>query len=113
MTLEMVLTSVGHEVVMAADGEEALSKLTDFSFDMIISDIYMPNIDGARLRDMVRALPEKARLLFLFISGCEDQQAVVSDPVCEGFFKKGGPLNELLEWVRYLTTSPDKRPLSS
>ncbi len=73
MTLRTVLTSDGHSVVLAADGEDALTKLAEANVDMIIADVYMPGIDGIRLRNMVREIPEKAHLPVLFISGYDDK----------------------------------------
>ena len=114
MTLRTVLTSDGHSVVLAADGEDALTKLAEANVDMIIADVYMPGIDGIRLRNMVREIPEKAHLPVLFISGYDDKATVdaVQDSHLEGFFKKGRPLTELLAWIKYLTTPVYKRPIS-
>lgn len=44
--LEAVLKSGGHESVKAGNGEEALEKMQKQAFDMIISDILMPKMDG-------------------------------------------------------------------
>lgn len=115
MTLRTVLTSDGHTVVLAADGDDALVKLAQTEVDMVISDVYMPNLNGVRLRNAVRAMREYAKLPFLFISGYDDKQTVesVSDTTLDGFFKKGRPLTELLAWITYLTTPVEKRPLYS
>ena len=39
----------GHEVVTADDGLEALSVLTGEPFDLLVTDIVMPNLDGIAL----------------------------------------------------------------
>ncbi|WP_445268195.1 hybrid sensor histidine kinase/response regulator [Tolypothrix sp. LEGE 11397] len=44
-------------VVMAASGNEALTALTQFQPNIILSDIGMPNMDGYMLMQKVRALP--------------------------------------------------------
>jgi CheY-like chemotaxis protein len=112
MTLRTVLTSDGHSVVLAVDGVDALQKLEETKVDMIVADVYMPSMDGIRLRNTLREMPDKAHLPLLFISGYDDKATVeaVQDTKLEGFFKKGRPLTELLAWVKYLTTPIHKRP---
>ena len=41
-----VLTRLGHEVVTATDGLEGIRKFGDGNFDLVITDIRMPHIDG-------------------------------------------------------------------
>ena len=111
MSMRTLLTAEGHTVCTAADGEDALAKLASHSFDMIISDVYMPNMDGIRLRNIVREMPEKRQMPFLFMSGYDDQSTLemIKSPKVEGFFKKGSPLTELLSWITYLSTPDHKR----
>src|SRR4051812_18314439 len=49
-----VLTKAGHEVVEAADGKFATEIVGTQSFDVIISDIAMPAMDGIQLLKAVR-----------------------------------------------------------
>ena len=39
----------GHEVATASDGMEALGELTGTAFDLLVTDIVMPNLDGIAL----------------------------------------------------------------
>ncbi|MBF0545022.1 MAG: response regulator [Candidatus Riflebacteria bacterium] len=41
-----ILSSAGHEVVDAVDGEDATNKLEASPFDMVITDLNMPNVNG-------------------------------------------------------------------
>ncbi len=43
---EIFLKQGGHEVVLAEDGFDALSKLGDFHPDLVFCDILMPRLDG-------------------------------------------------------------------
>lgn len=47
--LEAFLTEYGHQVVQAANGKEALDQLRNQHFNLVISDILMPGMDGFQL----------------------------------------------------------------
>ncbi|MFZ0693189.1 MAG: response regulator [Alphaproteobacteria bacterium] len=51
------LQSAGYEVVDAVDGKDGLAKAGKDKFDMIITDLNMPNLDGIGLITAVRKLP--------------------------------------------------------
>ena len=65
--LSNYLDSLGYEVITAGDGEDAIEKFETGAFDLIISDLLMPTIDGLELLKKVR---EKDRdVIFLMITG--------------------------------------------
>lgn len=51
------LKSAGYDVVEAVDGNDGLSKAKQQDFDLILTDVNMPNMDGISLVREVRALP--------------------------------------------------------
>jgi len=58
---------LGYEVVTADSGEDALDKFIPGRFDSIISDLFMPKIDGLALLKMIRQ--KDHRMIFLMITG--------------------------------------------
>ncbi len=64
--LDRLLKKIGHEIVQAFNGEEALKALRQDSFDMIISDILMPVMDGFQLCRAVREDEKLQDILFVF-----------------------------------------------
>jgi len=44
--LSVVLTAAGYHVILAADGEEALTRAAETPADLVILDIHMPRLDG-------------------------------------------------------------------
>ena len=112
LIMRSVLTGEGYDVVVAEHGEEALQKLKEVSIGLVISDIYMPVMDGIKLNRAVRAMPGFESLPFLFVSAFDDQHTLdaIRDPRHEGFLRKARPVEELLEWITYLTTPEPDRP---
>jgi CheY-like chemotaxis protein len=55
--LGLLLTRNGAEVVTAASAEDALAKLGRSSFDLLVSDIGMPGVNGYELIRRVREMP--------------------------------------------------------
>ncbi|MBB5191628.1 two-component system chemotaxis response regulator CheY [Silvimonas terrae] len=56
-TLGIALKSAGYDVVEAVDGKDALSKLDGRKFNLIISDVNMPNMDGISFVKAAKLLP--------------------------------------------------------
>ncbi len=65
--LSNYLTSLGYYVVTAKDGTDALEKFKPGNFDLIISDLLMPNVDGLELLRRVRE--QDKEVVFLMITG--------------------------------------------
>lgn len=59
------LVNNGYEAVSCYDGEEALSLLREQDFDMVISDIMMPKLDGFALAKEIRAADKQIPILFM------------------------------------------------
>ncbi|WP_429300366.1 response regulator [Paraburkholderia sp. GAS199] len=56
----LILESEGYEVNCAANGAEAVARLSSVVPDLIITDWMMPKMDGAELCRRLRAMPELA-----------------------------------------------------
>ena len=57
LTLAEDLEAQGYEVVMAADGAEALEKLEAEPFDVVVADLKMPRLDGLELLKRIKRGP--------------------------------------------------------
>jgi two-component system cell cycle response regulator CpdR len=88
--VERALTLDGHEVLMAADGAEALDVLGTETFDLMLSDIRMPLMDGIALAlSAARDCPD---MTILLMTGFADQrertvdlEALIHDVVTKPF----------------------------
>ena len=52
------LQSAGHDVAQASDGVDALQQAKDGNFNLIITDVNMPNMDGITLTRELRLLKQ-------------------------------------------------------
>ncbi|MBI3079116.1 MAG: response regulator [Deltaproteobacteria bacterium] len=67
--LRFVLASIGYRVDTAGEGAEALTRLEGTAYDLIVSDVKMPGVDGQALyREAIRRWP-CLRDRFAFLTG--------------------------------------------
>ncbi|MGF0540102.1 response regulator [Agrobacterium sp. ES01] len=57
MTTRIALTNAGYSVTEAVDGADGLEKMKAGSFDLIVTDLNMPNMDGLTMIRNLRQLP--------------------------------------------------------
>ncbi|GAB4265567.1 MAG: Wsp signal transduction system sensor histidine kinase WspE [Deferrisomatales bacterium] len=73
-----VLESLGYRVTLAADGAQAWQLLQDRAFDLVVTDVEMPHMDGLELSRRIRAHGPTADLPVVVVSnrtGDEDREA--------------------------------------
>ena len=86
-----MLASLGHRDADEADnGLAALKMLRDKHYDLLITDLHMPNLDGKQLLTKVRQ-DEKLKNLPVLMASCEDDRKIVMSLIAEqvnGFMVK-------------------------
>ena len=66
------LTMQGFNVITACDGMDALEKLPSWTFDLVITDLNMPNMDGFELIRSLRENPHYRELPVIILSSLDD-----------------------------------------
>jgi DNA-binding NtrC family response regulator len=63
--LKPALEKRGYEVEVFGDGDGAIERLSERNFDIVVTDIRMPNVDGMQLLEHIvaRKLPTKVILI--------------------------------------------------
>ena len=101
--LSIQLARLGYEVLLAADGEEALQVYKTERPDLLLLDVLMPRVNGLDVCRKIRALEKKsgrrAPVLFLTARGAahDKTNAVLSGG--DDFIAKPVGLDELREHV--------------
>ena len=79
--LARALTKAGHLVVAVSDGDEAVTRLAEGAYDLLLADIVMPGIDGIDLAKRVNAeTPEVKVMLITGFAAIELKAKSVLDP---------------------------------
>ncbi|WP_423193966.1 response regulator [Cupriavidus sp. H18C2] len=76
--MRRILASAGHEVLVAADGQEAMELAQRHLPDLIVSDVMMPRLDGFGLLREVRASDALRQTPVLLLSARAGEEARVS-----------------------------------
>ena len=69
-----ILEGAGYEVVTAVDGLEAWGQMAQRSFDAVVSDIMMPNMDGLELTRRIRADKKYASLPVILVTSLSSDE---------------------------------------
>ena len=100
--ISFTLRENGYEVVEAVDGQDAISKAQNQSFDLIFTDQNMPNVDGLTLIQMLRVLPEheKTPILMLTTEASDDMKKMGRAAGATGWLVKPFDPQKLLDVVK-------------
>jgi len=77
MLLRRALEDEGHTVSEAENGRQALVNLAGATFDVVLLDIVMPELDGYATLEAIKADPALRHLPVIIISGVEEIASVV------------------------------------
>jgi predicted signal transduction protein with EAL and GGDEF domain/DNA-binding response OmpR family regulator len=105
------LEAGGYEVVVAADGHEALRLFEETRPDCVILDVVMPGLDGLETCRRLRATPGGADMPVLILTSHGDVEAVgrAYEAGASDFLTKGSSPRLLTERVRFLLREHDGR----
>ena len=65
---KVILQDEDHELTLAVDGADAYNKARANQYDLVLSDLYMPELDGIELTRKLRALNKYNGVPILIIS---------------------------------------------
>jgi CheY-like chemotaxis protein len=99
MAMSKLMRAAGADVVTARDGEEGLGYLLTQRFDILLTDLRMPVMDGFELLQHCMKLPDSHRPgRIIAISGEYEAGALRGQPAV-GFLAKPFDLNSLLDMI--------------
>jgi len=103
LLLKHILEGAGCSVDTAEDGLDALSRLRAGRYDVVVSDVEMPNMDGLALTASIRANPATAELPVILVTSLQtpEQREAGLRAGADAYFTKGSfDQDRLLATVR-------------
>ena len=103
--LKSILESAGYEVNTAADGRQAWQMLEEGGFDLVVSDVEMPNMNGFELTENIRSSPAFADLPVILLTARatdQDKARGVQAGANAYLVKRGFDQQNLLETIGQL-----------
>ena len=96
--VRLALTDEGYEVVLAANGSEALDAAGDEPFDVILLDMRMPVMDGWTFAQEYRNRPGP-RVPVIVVTAARDAAARAAEIDADDFLAKPFSLDELFATI--------------
>ena len=109
--LRTTLSSHGYSIRTAGDGDEALEVMREWTPDLIITDLAMPNMEGLELCRRVRA-KAPIPIIVLSVRGEEKTKIEALDAGADDYVTKPFGPKELLARVRALLRRVGMPPVS-
>jgi len=97
--LKTSLSSQGYSIRTASDGKQALQEMKNWSPDLVITDLRMPNMDGLELCREIRT-ESRVPIIVLSVKGEETIKVESLDAGADDYITKPFNMNELLARVR-------------
>ena len=98
-----ILEMEGHQIDEAENGEEALKKFEDISFDVLFCDIKMPKMDGLELMHALRELGHQPEIIVMSGHGNIEMAVKALRLGAYDFIEKPLNLNRILVAINHLT----------
>ena len=103
--MQAILESAGFSVQTAADGRFALEKLDRTKFDLVVSDIDMPRLNGFGLTEAIRKSDHLSKLPVILVTarGSDEDRARGIQAGADGYIVKADfGSNNLVETILQL-----------
>jgi CheY-like chemotaxis protein len=105
MLLKEIIIQLGYNPILAADGQQALEKLSQTAVDLVITDVQMPGLSGIELLQRVKAMQPDIPVLLLSGSNPVAIQKAADRYHADAFLPKPFKFAQLTENIQRLMNS--------
>ena len=112
-TLAEVVKALGHEVQTAPDGRQALEHFFAGSFDLVLTDLAMPEVDGLQVLNRVKAARPSIGVIVLTGNSTMELLAAAINRGVDAYITKPFKISEIDSQLRRVlakNASPEPKP---
>jgi CheY-like chemotaxis protein len=99
-----------YEIVTAQSGAQALELARKKPFDLVITDLSMPEMDGVELTEAIKSLHPATTILWITAYGCHNYQDEARRLAVYGCWDKPLEISEILHMTEEALAAGNKRP---
>jgi DNA-binding NtrC family response regulator len=94
-----ILSENDYEIATANSGEEALNKIAEAPFDLVLTDIFMPGLSGYDLLMTIKRKYPKTHVVVMTAYGSEKRREKAFELGAKEYFEKPFEMKELKKFV--------------
>jgi CheY-like chemotaxis protein len=103
--LREYLGEAGHSVTEACEASEAIPILLRRDFDLIVTDVNMPHLDGLHLADAIKKDPKTAHIPVVVLTGyVEESLTERVDSLGAYLISKSAPMDQVVRQITMAVT---------
>jgi len=97
-----IISQQEYEVITAASGEEASEKLLNTEFDLVITDIKMPGMDGLELLSLIKSKYPATEVIVMTAYGSPEKRDEALEKGARFYIEKPFEIKEIKQLVMEL-----------
>ncbi len=94
------LSQDGHQVIAVGNGKKAIEAAQVESFDFIITDLTMPELDGWKVLEIVHRTRPSCRVIIITAYGRDDSEKIARDRGAWAYVEKPYVLDKIRELLK-------------
>lgn len=107
-SLTQALTHEGYEVVAVEDGKKAVEAVRAETFNFIITDLVMPEMDGWEVLELVRQIPTPPRVIMITAHGEKDTEKITKEKGAWAYVEKPFIIDKIKNLLAMVQTDSSK-----
>ncbi len=99
-SLSQALSQQGHEVYSVEDGKKAVEAIRTKSFDYIITDLVMPEVDGWKVLESARQVHPQSHVIIITAHGSEGTREKAQEKGAWAYLEKPYVLDKIKSLIK-------------